>query len=255
MTDNWAAHAACIGAGDVMFGDDPVPAKAICRRCPVKAQCLDFALDGDILDGVWGGKDFEERTRLCPICRRDKAPDALGCSGTHSLERLARLIELQQSGDITVSVSIRSTPTAATTPGCPQLRGRSHSSAKAYRQGCRCTAALLALEKERAARVPGLARGSRNPQDTRSASERFMDLVEVEEEGDHWRWKGSTNGSGYGNFWDGKRIVRAHLFAYQTFVGPICGRLRRVDEKAPQPCVNPSHFKLISSTRDQCHQI
>lgn len=247
--NQWAARAACIGKGDIMFGDNPAPAKAICRGCPVKAQCLAFALDGDILDGVWGAKDAEERTRLCPICRREKEPDELGCSGTHTLERLARLIELEQAGDISVSVSIRSTPTAPTSAGCIQLRGRSHSSAKAYRQGCRCPAALKALSKERAARpVPD------GPQEYRTPSERFMDMVDIEEDEQHWRWRGSLNGSGYGNFWDGRKTIRAHLFAYRAFVGPVPegSRLKATDEHAERPCVNPRHFELISGGRASC---
>ncbi|MFD6565344.1 WhiB family transcriptional regulator [Micromonospora profundi] len=36
-------------------------AKAVCRPCPVKADCLQFALDGGIDHGVWGGMSEEER--------------------------------------------------------------------------------------------------------------------------------------------------------------------------------------------------
>ena len=238
----WAARGACIGKTEIMFDEDGRDrAKAICARCPVKNQCLQFALDSDILEGVWGGRDFEERTKICPICGKAKAPDALGCNGAHTLERLARLIEQQQAGDIGVSVSIRSTPTAPTSPGCIQLRGKSHSSARAYKQGCRCAPALAALTKERAARPPAIQ--GRPPM---SQMQRFMGLVEID--GDHWRWTGSTNGSGYGNFWNGVTNVRAHLFAYRAFKGPMAegARLKPTDEsRGERPCVNPDHFELV----------
>jgi len=48
-------------------GEDLGPAKAICETCPVRAQCLAYALDEfeDRLDcGVWGGTSPGERKRL-----------------------------------------------------------------------------------------------------------------------------------------------------------------------------------------------
>ena len=37
-------------------------AKAVCRECPVRAECLNYALDqGDGLFGIWGGKSARER--------------------------------------------------------------------------------------------------------------------------------------------------------------------------------------------------
>lgn len=39
-------------------------AKLVCRRCPVARQCLTFALEEGLKDGVWGGKDEDERRQL-----------------------------------------------------------------------------------------------------------------------------------------------------------------------------------------------
>ena len=224
-----------------MFGDDVRAAKAICLGCPVASECLGDALDNDTPFGVWGAKSFEERTRICPVCRGPKTPKDLGCSDAHSLKRLARLVELQEQGDPTVSVSRHLPICAPTFPGCLQPRGRSHSTAKAYRQGCRCEAAREALYAERAARPPA------RPREDRSARERFMSFVQTDE-ADHWLWNGSTNGSGYGNFWDGKRTVRAHIFAYRTFVGvvPESTRLRTSAACARRWCVNPYHREIAA---------
>jgi WhiB family redox-sensing transcriptional regulator len=36
-------------------------AKAICRRCPVQAECLDWAYTTDEKEGIWGGLTPAER--------------------------------------------------------------------------------------------------------------------------------------------------------------------------------------------------
>ncbi|MFV0131206.1 WhiB family transcriptional regulator [Streptomyces sp. HMX112] len=39
-------------------------AKAVCRRCPVREQCLRWALEFGQEAGVWGGLSEEERRAL-----------------------------------------------------------------------------------------------------------------------------------------------------------------------------------------------
>jgi WhiB family redox-sensing transcriptional regulator len=39
-------------------------AKAICDRCPVATQCLEFAIECRAEFGVWGGLNSRERRRL-----------------------------------------------------------------------------------------------------------------------------------------------------------------------------------------------
>ncbi|MCZ9346675.1 WhiB family transcriptional regulator, partial [Streptomyces sp. TRM76130] len=39
-------------------------AKAVCRRCPVRERCLEWALDSGQSIGVWGGTDENERRAL-----------------------------------------------------------------------------------------------------------------------------------------------------------------------------------------------
>jgi len=39
-------------------------AKAICRQCPIRAECLECALIMNCWDGVWGGFDESERRAM-----------------------------------------------------------------------------------------------------------------------------------------------------------------------------------------------
>lgn len=41
-----------------------IPAKEICSVCPVRRECLEYALVTDQPDGVWGGLTAGERKRL-----------------------------------------------------------------------------------------------------------------------------------------------------------------------------------------------
>ncbi len=224
----WASDANCFGMGDAFFSDDTRRAKFLCSTCPIRDECLAFALDRDVPYGVWGGTTFEERCALCPVCQEPKDPAQLGCTPVHSERRLARLVQQQRDGDLTVSVARRGVVTPATEPGCVIPRGRSHSTAKAYRQGCRCAAA-------RAAKMTEHREGPRSSAPPpRTIEQRFLDMV-AESDG-HWIWQGALNGSGRGNFWDGKKTRRAHLVARELW--PLVGAPVACDLRL---CVNPSH--------------
>jgi WhiB family transcriptional regulator, redox-sensing transcriptional regulator len=67
---NWREDVACLDADPELFF--PIgtqggslrqieEAKRICRRCPVRRQCLAWALDTGVTDGVWGGTTPDER--------------------------------------------------------------------------------------------------------------------------------------------------------------------------------------------------
>jgi len=77
----WRSMAACMGLPlNVFFGPsegdyDPRPAKAICRACPVRRDCLEYALEVEqttALHGVWGGKSHKERVELLAQKRRNR---------------------------------------------------------------------------------------------------------------------------------------------------------------------------------------
>ena len=71
---DWQQDAACLGLGhDLFFGLDarlPIgkaeerAAKLICHACPVRLDCLAYAMSSDERWGVWGGTTASERERL-----------------------------------------------------------------------------------------------------------------------------------------------------------------------------------------------
>lgn len=63
----WQEKASCAPLPtEVFFPHKPdfTQAKAVCADCPVRIECLQFALRTDQPDGVWGGLSFAERQRV-----------------------------------------------------------------------------------------------------------------------------------------------------------------------------------------------
>ena len=56
--------AICLGNDINLFftkqGQSPDEAKAICQSCPVREDCLEYAMEMKIEDGVWGGYNGSE---------------------------------------------------------------------------------------------------------------------------------------------------------------------------------------------------
>lgn len=65
---DWTHDALCSGRDtDAFFPEDDqsaIVAKSICRRCPVRADCLEHALRTDERYGIWGGLTEGERDLL-----------------------------------------------------------------------------------------------------------------------------------------------------------------------------------------------
>lgn len=68
----WMDRGACVGLDPKLFfpprgdSDGVNNAKAVCRGCRVRLQCLDYALSFSALQdfGIWGGRSEAERVRI-----------------------------------------------------------------------------------------------------------------------------------------------------------------------------------------------
>lgn len=75
----WQAHAACRQHEPDMFhppeSSRGLEAKAVCRGCPVRAACLEYALTFEDAHpgsrwGIYGGRNPDERRRIAAKARR-----------------------------------------------------------------------------------------------------------------------------------------------------------------------------------------
>ena len=65
----WIYEALCAQVGPVDFfpnaGQSATAAKAVCHKCEVQAECLDYAITSPTpLHGIWGGTSAVERRAL-----------------------------------------------------------------------------------------------------------------------------------------------------------------------------------------------
>src|SRR3954466_14304498 len=83
--DFWQERAACFGVEpDVFFPvseEEAGPALAFCAVCPIREECLSWALKNGERYGVWGGTTEQQRRRLHGPGAWPPAP-RLGCHGT-----------------------------------------------------------------------------------------------------------------------------------------------------------------------------
>ncbi len=68
MNDKWRDDALCAQVGgDLWFpekGGSVMDARKICAQCPVAEQCLQYALDTNQRDGIYGGTTPMQRRAL-----------------------------------------------------------------------------------------------------------------------------------------------------------------------------------------------
>lgn len=68
--ERWMSRAACIGTNPERWfvSRNKTPMLGICRACPVRAECLDYALSfhrmGSVIHGVWGGTTTAHRRAI-----------------------------------------------------------------------------------------------------------------------------------------------------------------------------------------------
>lgn len=73
LNETWVEDALCAQTDPEIFhpdkGQSSFPARLICRKCAVRAECLDYALRHNVT-GVWGGKSEHQRRKMKQERRR-----------------------------------------------------------------------------------------------------------------------------------------------------------------------------------------
>jgi WhiB family redox-sensing transcriptional regulator len=68
MFSDWILQAACRGQGPEEFVRGPksdyMTTRDLCETCPVRRECLEYALADNSLIGLWGGTTDTERRMI-----------------------------------------------------------------------------------------------------------------------------------------------------------------------------------------------
>lgn len=76
--------------------------------------------------------------------------------------------------------------------------------------------------------------------------ERFLAKTRRDESG-CWIWTGATDGDGrYGAFYNGQKVVRAHRWSYERYVGQVPPSMDVDHLCRVTLCVNPEHMDVVT---------
>lgn len=61
-----------------------------------------------------------------------------------------------------------------------------------------------------------------------------------------WEWTAAHDDKGYGTFWSGTGLMKAHRWAYKHWVGPVADHLHLDHLCRNTSCVNPAHLEPVT---------
>lgn len=77
--------------------------------------------------------------------------------------------------------------------------------------------------------------------------DRFWSKIKVDAKTGCWLWIGHINKiTGYGQFWDGEKVVGAHQFSFSTFKGPLPPKHEPDHLCRTRRCGNPAHLEAVT---------
>lgn len=79
-----------------------------------------------------------------------------------------------------------------------------------------------------------------------SLIDRFVAKIR-ESDGGCWEWTGAKVPAGYGQKWNGEKVVPAHRWSYEYHIGPIPPGLQLDHLCRKRDCVNPWHLDPVTN--------
>lgn len=72
-------------------------------------------------------------------------------------------------------------------------------------------------------------------------------IKKIIHDGGCWIWTACKGADGYGQYWNGSKMVRAHRHAYEAIIGAIPAK-HVLDHLCRRPlCVNPAHLEPVTN--------
>jgi hypothetical protein len=65
-----------------------------------------------------------------------------------------------------------------------------------------------------------------------------------------WEWTAAKGFGGYGIFWNGERLVGAHIFAYELLIGPLAPGQMPDHTCHNHGCVSPHHLRAATKAQN-----
>lgn len=133
---DWRAAGLCVNEDPELFHPvgtsaaalkDTAQAKAICNRCPSVADCLTYALDTPVHDGIWGGLTEKERASILRArTRRNLTAEAIAARAAAARRPPRKPRTLQSIYDESTTL-LREDHYAWTGPTEIRFKGRKYS--------------------------------------------------------------------------------------------------------------------------------